>query len=74
MLSIAMFLSFISFFFNWQQDQSVLSAFSDRTIEAANLLNKFGAAVSHYLIFKGFGISAFILALLIGLTGLYLFF
>ena len=74
MLSIAMCLSFISFFFNWQQDQSVLSAFSDRTIEAANLLNKFGAAVSHYLIFKGFGISAFILALLIGLTGLYLFF
>ena len=74
LLSIAMFLSFISFFFNWQQDQSVLSAFSDRTIEAANLLNKFGAAVSHYLIFKGFGISAFILALLIGLTGLYLFF
>lgn len=74
LLSIAMCLSFISFFFNWQQDQSVLSAFSDRTIEAANLLNKFGAAVSHYLIFKGFGISAFILALLIGLTGLYLFF
>lgn len=74
LLSIAMFLSFISFFFNWQQDQSVLSVFSDRTIEAANLLNKFGAAVSHYLIFKGFGISAFILALLIGLTGLYLFF
>lgn len=74
LLSIAMCLSFISFFFNWQQDQSVLSAFSDRTIEAENLLNKFGAAVSHYLIFKGFGISAFILALLIGLTGLYLFF
>lgn len=74
LLSIAMCLSFLSFFFNWEQDQSVLSAFTNREVGAANLLNKFGAALGHYLIFKGFGVSAFILAVLLGLTGLYLFF
>ncbi|MFM1878963.1 MAG: hypothetical protein RLZZ241_1829 [Bacteroidota bacterium] len=73
LLSLAMGLSFISFFFNWEQDQSVLSVFTDRNYEAANLLNKFGAALGHYLIFKGFGVSAFIFAFLIGTTGLYLF-
>lgn len=73
LLSLALILSFISFFFNWQQDQSVLSAFTDRTVEAGNLLNKFGSAVSHFFVFKGFGIAAFIVAWLLGLTGLYLF-
>ena len=43
LLSIALFFSFISFYFNWQDDQSLLTEFADRNKEARNLLNKFGS-------------------------------
>ena len=73
LLSIALFFSFVSFYFNWQQDQSLLTEFADRNREAGNLLNKFGAAVSHFFMYKGFGIASFVLPVLLCLTGLYLF-
>lgn len=73
LLSIALFFSFISFYFNWQQDQSLLAQFADRNKEAGNLLNKFGAAVSHFFMYKGFGLAAFVFPILMCLTGLYLF-
>ncbi|HSR60717.1 MAG TPA: DNA translocase FtsK 4TM domain-containing protein [Robiginitalea sp.] len=73
LVSIALFFSFISFYFNWQQDQSLLAQFADRNREAGNLLNKFGAAVSHFFMYKGFGLAAFVFPILMCLTGLYLF-
>lgn len=73
LLSIALFFSFISFYFTWQDDQSLLTEFADRNKEARNLLNKFGAAVSHFFMFKGFGLAAFAFPVLLCLTGLYLF-
>ncbi len=73
LLSIALFFSFISFYFNWQDDQSLLSEFNDRNEKAKNLLNKFGASVSHFFMYKGFGISSLILPILLGLSGLYMF-
>lgn len=73
LFSIALFFSFVSFFFNWQDDQSLLSEFQDRNEEAKNLLNKFGAAVSHFFVYKGFGIATLILPILLCLTGLHMF-
>jgi S-DNA-T family DNA segregation ATPase FtsK/SpoIIIE len=73
LLSIALFFSFISFYFTWQEDQSLLTEFANRNEQAKNLLNKFGASVSHYVMYQGFGIASFILPFLICLTGLYLF-
>ncbi len=72
-LSIALFFSFISFYFTWQDDQSLLTEFANRNEQAKNLLNKFGASVSHYIMYKGFGLASFILPFLLCLTGLYLF-
>ncbi|NAY90800.1 DNA translocase FtsK [Muricauda sp. JGD-17] len=72
-LSIALFFSFLSYFFTWQDDQSLLSEFNDRNAQASNLLNKFGAAVSHFFMFKGFGLASFAFPLLLAITGLYLF-
>ena len=71
--SLALFFSFISYYFTWQDDQSMLSEFTNRNEEAKNLLNKFGAAVSHFFMYKGFGIASFIFPFLLCLTGLYLF-
>ncbi len=72
-LSIALFFSFISFYFTWQEDQSALSQFADRNAEAKNLMKKFGASVSHFFMYRGFGLAAFVFPVLLALTGLYFF-
>src|SRR5690606_15250983 len=72
-LSIALFFSFLSFYFTWQEDQSMLGEFADRNAQASNLLNKFGASVSHFCMYRGLGLASFGLPLLLAVTGLYLF-
>ncbi len=72
-LSIALFFSFMSYYFTWQEDQSILSEFAHRNAEASNLLNKFGASVSHFFMYQGFGLASFAFPLLLAITGLYLF-
>ncbi len=73
LLSIALFFSFVSYYFTWQEDQSLLTEFADRNTEAENLLNKFGASVSHFFMYRGFGLASLIFPFLICITGLYLF-
>lgn len=73
LLSIALFVAFVSYFFTWQDDQSTLTEFANRSKNTKNLLSKFGASVSHFFIYKGFGIASFIIAFLLMLTGLYFF-
>lgn len=73
LIGIAMSVAFISYFFTWQDDQSTLTQFADRSKEAKNILRKFGAAISHFFIYKGFGIASFILAFLVMLTGAFFF-
>jgi S-DNA-T family DNA segregation ATPase FtsK/SpoIIIE len=73
LLSLALFFSFISFYFAWQDDQSLLTEFANRNEQAKNLLNKFGASVSHFFMYKGFGLASFIFAFLLCITGLYMF-
>lgn len=74
LLGIALLFSFVSYFFTWQADQSEIGLLSERELQTQNWLNKFGANVAHFFIYDGFGISAFILASLIILTGVYYFF
>ncbi|HET8753762.1 MAG TPA: DNA translocase FtsK 4TM domain-containing protein, partial [Salinimicrobium sp.] len=71
---IALLIAFTSFFFNWQADQSTLSQLGEREVTAQNLLNKFGAGISNFFVYKGFGIASFIFAILVTITGIYLFF
>ena len=73
LFSIALFFSFASFYFSWEADQSLLTEFADRNEQAENLLNKFGASVSHFFMYRGFGLASFIFPVLLCLTGLYLF-
>ena len=73
-LGIALFFAFLSFFYNWKIDQSEISQFTNRNTTPKNWLSKFGAEVSHFFIFRGFGISSLIIPVLTSLTGIYLFF
>ena len=73
-ISIILFISFISFFYNWQEDYSTLYKITDRDTSSSNILNKLGAYISHLFIYKLFGLGSFILVYLIFKTGFILFF
>ncbi len=72
LFAIFLFSSFVSFFSHWYQDQSLLTDFVSRNAVAKNGLSKIGAAISHFFIYKGFGVSAFIIPMLIFASGIYL--
>ncbi len=65
-------IAFFSFFFSWQADQSTLNTFEDQSIHAQNLLGKVGANLSHFFIYNGFGLAAFIIPVLLFITGTYI--
>ena len=73
-LGLALIFSFVSYFFSWQTDQSIVGIIEERELQAENWLNKFGNNVAHFFVYDGFGIAAFIFAFLVTLTGIYYFF
>ena len=73
-LGLGLLLAFTSYLFHWKADQDTLSALADRSVQANNVMNKFGAGISHFFMFKGFGIAAYQIAFLLCVTGFYWFF
>jgi S-DNA-T family DNA segregation ATPase FtsK/SpoIIIE len=78
LIAIFLFTAFISYFFTWSQDQDVVSRGSsillDDTIRVNNLLGKLGALVSHFFIFKAFGIASLLVCTFFFVTGINLLF
>ena len=72
--SIVLFTSFISYIFNWKIDQSNVDMIFDRDVEVENLLGKTGAYISHLFIYKLFGISSFILPIILFVSSYYILF
>ena len=72
LFSVALLLSFISYFLYWQYDQSVLTEFTNREQPVQNWLGKFGAWLAHLFLYRGFGVAAFILIRFFFLVGAYL--
>src|SRR5690606_6287286 len=70
--SIAMLLSFISFFIYGQTDQSTADALTDRSQPTANWLGKFGAYIANIFIYRGFGAASFLFVKLFFLTGAFM--
>jgi DNA segregation ATPase FtsK/SpoIIIE, S-DNA-T family len=73
LFSIGLLASFVSFFIHGQEDQSAIVLMTDRTELVQNWLGKIGAFLADTLIYKGFGIAAFLFVRLFFLTGLFLF-
>jgi S-DNA-T family DNA segregation ATPase FtsK/SpoIIIE len=79
-LLIAVFLviSFISYLFTWKEDQAVaqqgMSALLDNDKPVANLLGRFGAVISHFFIFKAFGLASFLICTFFFVVGVNLLF
>ena len=69
LFSLFLCIAFVSFFFNWQEDQSTIHQLSNRAIKSKNLLGKIGANLGHFFIYKGFGVAAFIVSFQLFSTG-----
>ena len=73
-LSVILLTSFISYMYNWKVDQSSIGNLLDRSIEVENILGKIGASISHFFIYNLFGISSFILPVILFISSYYLLF
>jgi S-DNA-T family DNA segregation ATPase FtsK/SpoIIIE len=72
LFSVALLVAFVSFFIYGQMDQSAVSELSNRNEVVQNWLGKFGAYLADLMVYKGFGVAAFIFVRLFFLTGMYL--
>jgi DNA segregation ATPase FtsK/SpoIIIE, S-DNA-T family len=73
-LSIAFFISFISYFFYWQEDQSQLGQILLKQEKTENFLGKIGAVLGDVFVYRGNGIMAFYFPILLGLIGIRIFY
>jgi S-DNA-T family DNA segregation ATPase FtsK/SpoIIIE len=72
LFSIALLLSFISFYIYGQYDQSAVNQLTNRNVNVENWLGKTGACLSDIFVYQGFGVASFLFVRLLFLTGAYL--
>ena len=73
LFSIIIFASLTSYFNTWRADQSEIESFFDKDSESLNVAKKFGSLISHFLVYKMFGVASFIISILLMITGLSYF-
>jgi S-DNA-T family DNA segregation ATPase FtsK/SpoIIIE len=73
-ISFIFLISFTSYFFTGNTDQSELINFSNGNAQVDNWMSKIGAFLADLLLYKGFGISSYIIPLLIFISGIFVFF
>jgi S-DNA-T family DNA segregation ATPase FtsK/SpoIIIE len=63
LISIFLFIAFISYFFTWKEDQdkvlqNTAGFLVDDELKVSNLLGRLGAWTAHFFIYRGFGVSS----------------
>ena len=78
LISIFLFIAFISYLFTWKEDQDKVSQGAsilfDNDIKVNNLLGRLGAYISHYFIYKGFGVASLLICTFFFVVGVNLLF
>jgi S-DNA-T family DNA segregation ATPase FtsK/SpoIIIE len=79
LLTIFLFISLTSYLFTWQEDQDKVHQFGIRIfatddVKVTNLLGVLGAYVAHGMIYKGFGLAAFLFCTTFFVLGVNLLF
>lgn len=75
LISMFLFISFISYFFTWKEDQDKLSLpsfLSNSDTKVSNLLGRLGAYISDFFIFRGFGIASMLFCTFFFIVGVNL--
>jgi S-DNA-T family DNA segregation ATPase FtsK/SpoIIIE len=76
-ISLFLFISFISYFFTWENDQSEIArgiSLFDEKVNVQNLLGMLGAFVSHFFVYKGFGAASLLICTFFFVVGVNLLF
>jgi S-DNA-T family DNA segregation ATPase FtsK/SpoIIIE len=79
LFTILLFVSFTSYLFTWDEDQDkVLQAgsklFWGTETEVSNLMGTLGAFISHFFIYRGFGVASYLFCTFFFALGVNLFF
>ncbi|HEX7844758.1 MAG TPA: DNA translocase FtsK 4TM domain-containing protein [Chitinophagaceae bacterium] len=78
LVSIFLFIAFFSYFFTWKEDQAQASQGAsilfDNNVTVNNLLGRLGALVSHFFIYKGFGVASLLICTFFFVVGVNLLF
>ena len=70
-ISFVLFISFTSYFFSGNSDQSTLIQFTNKDVNPENWMSKVGAFLADLFLHKGFGISSYIICFLTLISGLF---
>ena len=73
LLSVVLLAAMVSYYFTWENDQSVLGDFADRIIQTDNIASKFGTTISPFFIVSIYSLGSFVLVFMGLLTGIRLF-
>ena len=79
LFALLLFVSFTSYLFTWDEDQDKVlqegnKLFWGTGVEVSNLMGTLGAFISHFFIYKGFGIASYLLCSFFFVVGVNLFF
>lgn len=78
LFAVFLFISFGSYLFTWKEDQAIaregFSALLDNDKPVNNLLGRFGAVMSYFFIFNGFGFASFLICTFFFVVGVNLLF
>ena len=70
-ISFVLLISFSSYFFSGNSDQSTLIQFTNKDVSPENWMSKVGAFLADLFLHKGFGISSYIICFLTFISGLF---
>ena len=79
LFAILFFVAFTSYLFTWDEDQDKVfkegyKLLAGTDTKVANLMGTFGAFISHFLIYKGFGVASYLICTFFFIIGINLFF
>ncbi|MFZ1528230.1 MAG: DNA translocase FtsK [Ferruginibacter sp.] len=79
LLAILFFIAFTSYIFTWDEDQDKVFKEGYKLLlgtdsRVSNLMGTFGAFISHFFIYRGFGIASYLLCSFFFVVGVNLFF
>ncbi|MGG9970252.1 DNA translocase FtsK 4TM domain-containing protein [Ferruginibacter sp. SUN002] len=79
LIASMLFIAFTSYLFTWEEDYSAVHQFDyhlllGKDVKVSNLLGTLGAFLSHFFIYKGFGIASYLICSFFFVVGVNLFF
>lgn len=78
LFAFLLFIAFTSYLFTWEEDQDKVFSEGYKLLlssesKMANLMGTFGAYISHFFIYKGFGVASYLFCSLFFILGINLF-